>query len=80
MRHPVLLDNTLLTNFAWAGFPDLLFALWPDQVCTTPAVMQEYHKGITEVGLPAKIWDTLPVRELTPGEKQWSAALTTAFV
>ncbi len=41
--------------------------------------MQEYHEGVTGVGLPAKMWDALPVCELNPDEEQWSATLTTAL-
>lgn len=70
MQFPVLVDNTVLTNFAWVGRPDLLFALWPDRVCSPQAVKDEYLAGVKQVGLPASIWDRLPVIQLIQVEKQ----------
>lgn len=37
MTQPVLLDNTVLSNFALVLRKDLPGALWPDAVCTTQA-------------------------------------------
>lgn len=60
----VLLDNTVLTNFALVGRPDFVLDLWGTASATTPEVMREYQVGVTSRGLPAGIWDTLI--QLTP--------------
>ena len=39
----IILDNTVLTNFARVQRTDLLFAVWPDLLCTTAPVMAEYQ-------------------------------------
>jgi predicted nucleic acid-binding protein len=60
----VLLDNTVLTNFALVNRPDLVLDLWGSGSATTLAVMTEYQAGVTSRGLPADIWD--PLLQLTP--------------
>lgn len=35
LGRPVLLDNTVLTNFALVGRSDLVMRLWPSGACTT---------------------------------------------
>ncbi|MEA3350788.1 MAG: hypothetical protein U9Q82_09225, partial [Chloroflexota bacterium] len=71
MHNPVLLDNTVLTNFAWAKCAYLPLELWPGHVCVTQAVVEEYRRGVEEVSLPAGIWDHLPLLSLTHEENEW---------
>ena len=49
----VLLDNTVLTNFALVDRPDLVLDLWGPNCATTTEVMAEYQAGIIGRGLPA---------------------------
>ena len=48
----VVLDNTVLTNFALVNRPELLFGLWGGACATTSAVIVEYQAGIVVRGLP----------------------------
>ncbi|MBC8503968.1 MAG: DUF3368 domain-containing protein [Anaerolineales bacterium] len=73
--NPVLLDNTVLTNFGLAQRPDLPHTLWPNRGCTTLMVMEEYYAGVQGGGLPEGAWDNLPVLTLSPDEKQWMSNL-----
>jgi predicted nucleic acid-binding protein len=72
----VLLDNTVLTNFALVNRPDLVLDLWSSSSATTSAVMTEYQAGVTSRSLPADIWD--PLLQLTPNsvEKDFAEHLS----
>lgn len=59
MSNPVLLDNTVLTNFALVNRADLVLELWGEACATTPAVLNEYQVGIESGLLAEGIWDTL---------------------
>ena len=48
----VLLDTTILTNFALVGLTSIPKALWGDQACTTTEVLEEYAAGIESGKLP----------------------------
>lgn len=39
MGRPVILDTTVLTNFAKANCSEVLFKLWAEMVCTVPDVI-----------------------------------------
>jgi len=65
----VLLDNTILTNFALVGRPDLVVDLWDAACATTTAVIAEYEAGVISHGLPANIWNTVTSLPLDPGEQ-----------
>lgn len=69
---PVLLDNTVLTNFALVGRPDLVLNLWGADCATTPAVFAEYQVGVLSRGLPANSWDALSQLSLQPGEQAYA--------
>ncbi len=71
MQNPVLLDNTVLTNFASAKCTDLPPEIWPGRVCVTQAAIEEYRRGVENVGLPAGVWDHTPLLHLTDEEKAW---------
>ncbi len=74
MTQPVLLDNTVLTNFALIGRTDFVFDLW-SAACTTPAGQAEYQAGIKAHDLPANAWISLEVTPLTPVESAFAAHL-----
>ena len=42
VTRPVLLDNTVLINFALVDWQDLVMRLWPKAACTTPSALDEY--------------------------------------
>lgn len=76
MAKSVLLDNTVLSNFALVGRTDLVIALWAG-ACTTPAVMAEYDAG-TKIGeVPVGTWEILRVITLTPVETEFATRLHT---
>jgi len=64
----ILLDNTVLTNFALVGRAGLVTAVWRD-AGTTAAVMAEYQVGVTRHGLPAHSWHDLTQLTLQPVEQ-----------
>jgi predicted nucleic acid-binding protein len=68
IKRVVFLDNTVLTNFALIGHPDLIFSLWSGIACTTKQVMQEYQAGVKSSRLPVEAWGDLPVYELADAE------------
>lgn len=69
MTAPVITNATPLTNFALIGRPDLLLALWPGLICTTPDVLDEYLAGVAGGALPSGIWDKLSVIQLSTEEE-----------
>lgn len=71
----VFLDNTVLTNFALIGRPDLIFSIWPDIACTVTPVMEEYQTGVQTSNLPRKAWDGLLIHQLTDEESAMAASL-----
>lgn len=72
---PVLLDNTVLTNFALVARPDLVLDFWGAHCATTLAVMAEYQAGVSTRGLPAGIWDVLDQLSLQPAEQDFADRL-----
>jgi len=70
----VFIDNTVLTNFALVGRPDLILSLWSDIACTTRSVMEEYQAGVQISRLPALVWEELPIYALTDEESGRAAA------
>jgi predicted nucleic acid-binding protein len=64
---PILLDNTVLTNFALVGRPDLVLSLWGELACTTPAVQNEYQVAVAAGLVSATAWADLPVVILPEG-------------
>ena len=76
LARPVLLDNTVLTNFALVGRTDLVMRLWPTAACTTSSVLDEYGAGAASGLLPADAWTDLPVVTLTEEETAFAASLS----
>lgn len=65
----VLLDTTILTNFALIGLTSLLRDLWGDQVCTTEEVLEEYAAGAATGKLPYENWTYLTTITLSSEEQ-----------
>jgi predicted nucleic acid-binding protein len=72
----VLLDNTVLTNFALAGQENLLLRLWPGVARTTTAAFGEYMAGVAAGILPADAWRDLIQITLSEEEDAFAARLT----
>ena len=72
----VVLDNTVLSNFAQSQISSVIFMLWGDQVCTTPDVISEYHAGIKSAGLPASSWKSLQIQKLSSAEIEFADSLS----
>lgn len=69
----VLLDTTVLTNFARVGLTQVMTDLWGDQVCTTEDALREYRRGINAAGLAPLAWHQLSILTLTPEEEDIAA-------
>lgn len=76
MAGPVVLDNTVLVNFALAGRPDLVLQMWPERVCTTPSVQEEYQQGVAQGAVPGAAWDKFPTCDLTGEETHFAEELS----
>ncbi len=74
MPTPVVLDNTVLTNFALVKRSDVVLRLWPT-ACTTPEALAEYQAGAAIGRLPLNAWSTLPIATLTETETAFGASL-----
>lgn len=74
MARPIILDNTVLSNFALVERTDLILELWPG-ACTTTAVKAEYAAGAEARDLPVDVWDGLKAVTLTPSEKAFAGRL-----
>ena len=70
----ILLDNTVLSNFAHVERPDLLRLALPD-AHVTPQVMSELENGVALGRLPDCDWQWLPTVELSPREREHLARL-----
>jgi predicted nucleic acid-binding protein len=76
MAGPVLLDNTVLVNFAVAERPGLVLQTWPETACTTPAVLDEYRQGVAIDVRTESAWSQLPLCELTDEEAALASTLS----
>ena len=65
----ILLDNTVLSNFALIGRSDLLVTLWPS-CATTFEARQEFITGLKTGKFQNDPWNDLPIYELTPNERE----------
>ncbi|MCP3962990.1 MAG: DUF3368 domain-containing protein [bacterium] len=75
MAQSVVLDNTVLSNLAKVGRPDLVVRLWGDAACTTAVVIGEYRAGVERGRVPAEAWNDLTVVELTDEENKTAEEL-----
>jgi predicted nucleic acid-binding protein len=76
MAAPILLDATILTNFALVRRSDLVLHLWVDRVCTTPATHAEYQAAVEAGLMSAEAWINLPVVTLHDVEVTFAAELS----
>jgi predicted nucleic acid-binding protein len=65
----LLLDNTVLSNFALVGRIELLTKALGSQVATTPQVMDEFNEGIARGRVPETNLDWLEVINLDAKEE-----------
>lgn len=73
---PVLMDNTVLVNFASVERPDLVLEGTLEEVCTTPAVMAEYEAGVAAGMVPEGAWRSLPQVAPTSDESEFARTLS----
>lgn len=71
---PVLLDNTVLSNFALAGRADLVLRLWP-RACTTAEAMDEFRAAAVAGLVSTSSWSGLLVIALTTEEAAFAVEL-----
>lgn len=76
MSRLILLDNTVLSNFAQARVVSTIFSLWRSQICTTTESMTEYTAGVTAAGLPKSAWSDLKIFELSQDEQDFGSSLS----
>jgi predicted nucleic acid-binding protein len=76
MIRPVVLDNTVLSNFASVRRADLVLRLWSEAVCTTPAAFTEYEAGVAGGSLPRNAWAGLSILAPTEEETAFAAGLS----
>jgi hypothetical protein len=72
----VLLDNTVLTNFALVGHDNLPLRLWSDAARTTTTAYREYLAGVAIGILPADAWGDLIQITLDEEEDAFASRLT----
>ncbi len=65
----VVLDNTVLANFALAECTELAIRLWGKILQTTPYAMGEYREGVARGLVPEGAWVGLAVPEMEPEEE-----------
>lgn len=65
----VLLDNTILSNFAVVQRPDLLQHMLGTVAATTADVVAEFEAGVAVKRVPATDWGWLPVLALSSQEQ-----------
>ena len=68
MTPPIVLDNTVLTNFALVNRADWVIDLLGDDAWTTTAALGEYEAGVAGGVLPPAVWPTLVV--VTPTSEE----------
>jgi predicted nucleic acid-binding protein len=72
----ILLDATILSNFALVRRSDLVLRLWADRACTTPATHGEYQAAVDIRLMPAEAWANLPIVTLCDAEVVFAAELS----
>jgi predicted nucleic acid-binding protein len=75
MKDLVILDNTVLSNFALVKQADLILSLWPGKTSTTSIVLGEYLAASDKITFPPQAWQALRVVELTLGEDAFASQL-----
>lgn len=65
----VLLDTTILTNFALVGLTSIPIELWGNQAATAAEVLEEYAAGVEARKLPRENWTDLKIITLSSDEQ-----------
>lgn len=68
MTPPIVLDNTVLTNFALVKRAEWVIGLLGDGAWTTTAALGEYEAGVADGTLPPAVWQALVV--VTPTNEE----------
>jgi len=76
--HLVLLDNTVLSNFAKVDRSELALSLW-STCATTSETWQEYTTGIAIGKLQKNTWKSLQIIELNSSEKKFATSLSSTL-
>ncbi len=76
---PVVLDNTVLSNFARVGKTDLVAELWGNAAFTTPEVMNEYARGVKKKLFPPDAWIELSIAEPSAEEMAFYQTLPSSL-
>lgn len=76
MSRLVLLDNTVMSNFAHAQVVSAIYDLWGQSVCTTPDALAEYQDGIARVALPRLAWREIQVIKLSEEKQSFGLELS----
>ncbi len=66
----VILDSTVLSNFALVRRTNLVTTLWPGSASTTRAALDEYLSASDKSLFPPSIWINLAILDLTENEKE----------
>jgi len=72
----VLLDNTVMSNFAQAQVVSAVYDLWGQEVCTTPDAFAEYQTGVAMVGLPHLAWRDIQIIKPSEDEQSFGIELS----
>jgi len=75
MTRLILVDNTVLSNFALVKRADLVLRLWATAAGTTSSVLAEYRAGAASGVLSPQAWAQLPVLTLTAEETEFASSL-----
>jgi predicted nucleic acid-binding protein len=76
MNDLVILDNTVLSNFALVKRADLVLALWPGKASTTSNVLAEYLAASDKLTFPPEAWQAIRVLSLTVPEETFASQLS----
>jgi len=66
----VVVDNTVLSNFALVGRDDVLRNTFGDAICATDEVMLELAAGVAKELVPRLDWSWLPVLRMESTEER----------
>lgn len=75
----IVVDNTVLSNFATVEQKNLLLNLWPERIGTTQAVMDEFQFAVQKDLIPASDWDELLILALKKMNGIWPVVSLTAW-
>ena len=73
----ILLDNTVLSNFAEARLTSVIQDLWKDQINTISDAISIFRNGVKSAKLAPSAWNFLKVVPLTSEEVDFGASLST---